>query len=200
MRSDDDIKRSVEAELRWAPEIDATDITVAVKDGVVTLAGFVLNYSDKAEAESAAQRVAGVVAVTNDIEVRILGTDQRLDPIIARDAVAAIRFECPHVDEDIRVVVKDGRVPLDGEVEWNYVRERAEATLRRVKGIKGITNLTQLKPMAEPVELRRKIEEALERVADLDESGISVNVHGGTVVLEGTLPMWWNWKPAERVT
>jgi osmotically-inducible protein OsmY len=198
MKSDDDIKRDVEAELQWDPEIDATDITVAVKDGVVTLAGFVVNYWDKEKAEAAAKRVAGVVGVANDIEVRILGTDQRPDPIIARDVVAAIRFEFPHVEEDIRVVVKDGWVTLEGEVEWNYVRERAEAALRRVKGIKGITNLIRLKPRTEPIELKRKIEEALERIANLDESGISVEVYGSTVILEGTVPSWWDRKQAER--
>ena len=84
MRSDEAIKRDVEAELRWDPEIDASDVTVTVADGIVTLAGFVLNYFDKEQAEADAKRVAGVVGLANDIEVRILGDDQKPDPVLAR--------------------------------------------------------------------------------------------------------------------
>jgi hypothetical protein len=95
MRSDSDIKRDVEDELRWDPDLDATDIAVTVKSGVVTLAGFTRSYSDKLEAEAAAKRVAGVLGVANDIEVRLPALDQRPDPEIARDAIAAIKTRVP---------------------------------------------------------------------------------------------------------
>src|SRR5438445_4556323 len=107
MRSDDDIKRDVEEELKWEPDLDATDIAVAVKGGVVTLMGFVRSYSEKWQAEAAAKRVAGVVGVANDLEVRLPGTDERPDPEIARDAVAAIKNRLPLAAENIKVVVKD---------------------------------------------------------------------------------------------
>src|SRR6266404_8998434 len=161
MRSDIDIKRDVEAELRWNPDIDATDIAVAVKDGVVTLTGFVRSYGQKTEAEQTAKRVAGVVAVVNDIEVRLPIFNQRPDPEIARDAVAAIQNELPYSSDHIRVVVKDGWVTLEGWVEWNYQRDRAEAAVRRVRGVKGITNSVVVKPRVAPMEIKRKIEEAL---------------------------------------
>src|SRR3984893_18800747 len=146
MRSDIDIKRDVEAELRWNPDIDATDIAVAVKDGVVTLTGFVRSYGQKTEAEQTAKRVTGVVAVANDIEVRLPIFNRRPDPEIARDSVAAIQNELPYSSDHIRVVVKDGWVTLEGHVEWNYQRQRAEEAVHRLRGVKGITNLIALQP------------------------------------------------------
>src|SRR4030088_2970444 len=120
MRSDIDIKRDVEAELRWNPDIDATDIAVAVKNGVVTLSGFVRSYAQKFEAEQTAKRVNGVAAVANDIEVRLPVFNQRPDPEIARDAVAAIENNLPYSSDHIRVVVRDGRVMQGGAVDEYY--------------------------------------------------------------------------------
>src|ERR1700675_3584724 len=125
MRSDNDIKRDVEDELKWDPDIDSTDIGVAVKNGVVALTGFVRNYTQKFEAEAAAKRVAGVVGVANDIEVHLPSVDERPDPEIARDAVAAIKSWLPATYEHIKVVVKNGWITLEGEVEWNYQRYHA---------------------------------------------------------------------------
>jgi osmotically-inducible protein OsmY len=118
MRSDSDIKRDVEDELRWDPDIDTTDIAVAVKNGVVTLSGFVRSYSQKLQAETDAKRVAGVLGVANDIEVRLPVISKKPDPEIARDAVAAIQMELPYSYENIKVIVKEGWVTLEGEVEW----------------------------------------------------------------------------------
>src|SRR5438874_13590326 len=135
MRADSEIKRDVEDELRWTPDLDPTDIGVAVKNGVVTLTGFVRSYSQKYEAEKAAKRVAGVVGLANDLEVRLVGIDERPDPDIARDAVAAIKTRLPFSAEHIRAVVKNGWVTLEGNVEWNYQRESAESAVRRIRGI-----------------------------------------------------------------
>jgi osmotically-inducible protein OsmY len=135
MRPDSDIKRDVEAELRFDPALGGADIAVAVKGGVVTLTGFVRNYVQKVQAESDAKRVRGVIGVANDIEVRLPELDERPDPEIARDAVAAIKAELPHSAEYIKVIVKGGWVTLEGHVEWNYQRERAENAVRRVKGV-----------------------------------------------------------------
>jgi osmotically-inducible protein OsmY len=188
MRSDIDIKRDVEAELRWNPDIDATDIAVAVKNGVVTLTGFVRSYAQKLEAEQTAKRVTGVVAVANDIEVRLPIFNQRPDPEIARDAVAAIQNELPYSSDHIRVVVKDGWVTLEGWVEWNYQRERAERAVRRLRGVKGLTNLIQLQQRVPPAEIKEKIEEAFRRSAELDAARITVETDGGAVILKPVTP------------
>src|SRR5712671_6331513 len=163
MRSDTDIKRDVEDELRWDPDIDSTDIAVTVKSGVVTLVGFTRSYSDKLEAEAAAKRVAGVVGVANDIEVRLPNLDQRPDPEIARDAIAAIHHRLPVVAEQIKVVVRNGWITLEGDVEWAYQRSAAESAVRRVQGVKGVTNTIQVKPRVPASEIKRKIEEAFRR-------------------------------------
>src|SRR3977135_3589968 len=114
MRSDSDIERDVKEELEWDPDLDATDIAVSVKKGVITLTGFVKSYTDKFEAEAAAKRVAGVAGVANDLEVRLPSIDERPDPEIARDAVAAIKSQLPISSERIKVVVKSGWVTLEG--------------------------------------------------------------------------------------
>ena len=198
MRSDTDIKRDVEDELRSDPTIDATDIAVAVKNGVVTLTGFARTYMDKFGAEAAAKRVADVVGLANDIEVTLSRAAQRPDPEIARDAVAALRSRLPLSSRRVRVVVDKGWVTLEGEVEWNYQREAAERAVRRVKGVKGVINSIQLKPGVAPVEIKRKIEEAFRRSAEIDASRITVEANGGEVVLRGTVRSWAERQEAER--
>jgi len=198
MRSDLDIKRDVESELRWNPDIDATDIAVAVKDGVVTLTGYVRSYTQKWEAERTAKRVAGVAAVANDLEVRLPIFNQRPDPEIARDAVAAIQHELPYSGDHIRVVVRDGWITLEGTVEWNYQRDRAAEAVRHIRGVKGVSNLIQLAPRVPPTEVKRKIEEALRRSAEVDANRISVESDGGTVILRGTVRSWVEREAAER--
>jgi osmotically-inducible protein OsmY len=199
MRSDSDIKLDVEEELRWDPDIDATDIAVAVKDGVVTLSGFVRSYSEKLEAEAAAKRVAGVVAVANDLEMRLPSSDERPDPDIARDAVAALRAELPLSADNIKVVVKNGWITLEGAAEWNYQRETAERAVRRIRGVKGVSNLIRLQPRVTPAEVQRKIEEAFRRSAALDANRITVEANGSEVILRGTVRSWAEREEAERV-
>ena len=163
--SDCDIKRDVEDELRWEPNVDSTDIAVAVKNGIVTLTGYVRSYSHKFAAERAAKRVIGVVGVANDLEVRLPGADERPDPEIARDVVANLKIWLPNSWEHIKPVVKNGWVTLEGEVEWNYQRDYAERAVRWIKGVKGVSNLIRLQPRLEPkpVEIKQKIEEAFRR-------------------------------------
>jgi osmotically-inducible protein OsmY len=195
MRSDSDIKRDVEDELRWDPDLDGTDIAIAVKSGVVTLAGFTRGYSDKLEAEAAAKRVAGVLGVANDIEVRLPSLDQRPDPEIARDAIAAIQRRLPVVAEQIKVVVRNGWITLEGEVEWEYQRLAAE---RAVKGLKGVSNTIQVKPRVPATEIKRRIEEAFRRSAEIDANRITVEVRDGEVILKGAVRSWAERQEAER--
>ena len=198
MRIDSEIKRDVEAELQSDPIIDATDIAVAVKNGVVTLTGFVRSYSEKLEAEAAAKRVTGVVGLANDLEVRLSATNQRPDPEIARDAVAALRARLPFSANQIRVVLDKGWVTLEGQVEWNYQREEAGRAVRRLKGVRGVINTIQLKPSVEPSEIRRKIEDAFRRSAEIDASRITIETSGGEVILKGAVRSWAERQEAER--
>ena len=198
MSSDSEIKTKVEQELGWDPDIDATDVAVAVKNGVVTLSGYVRSYSQKLRAEQDAKRVTGVAAVANDIEVRLPYINQRPDPEIARDAVAALQRELPYSSEHITVTVSDGWVTLEGDLEWHYQRDRAERAVQRVRGVKGVTDLITLKPRATPFEIRQRIEEALKRRAALDATSISVETNGSEVTLRGTVRSWAERYQAER--
>jgi osmotically-inducible protein OsmY len=199
MKSNEEIERDVREELKWDPDLDASDIAVSVKDGVVTLAGFVKSYTDRLEAEQAAKRVAGVRAVANDIEVRLPAIDQRPDPDIARDAVAALKAELPISHDRIKVIVKDGWVTLEGAVEWQYQKTTAENAVRKVKGVKGVTNVVTVKPKVQPSELQHKIMEAFKRNAEVDANRITVEANGSEVILKGTVRSWIEREEAERV-
>lgn len=198
MKSDADIKRDAEAELKWDADIDATDIAVSVKGGVVTLTGFVRSFTQKWQAERDVKRVSGVLGVANDIEVRLPSGSERPDPEIARDAVTALKNELPFSHETMKVVVKDGWVTLEGNAEWNYQRTRAEEAVRRVRGIKDVINTIVLKPRVTPTEIKAKIEDAFRRSAEIDANQITVEAHGGEVILKGTVRSWAERQEAER--
>lgn len=198
MVSDNDIKRDVENQLRWDPDIDATDIAVSVKDGVVSLTGFVRSYSQRYEAELEAKKVRGVRGVANDIEVKLPSLNQRADPEIARDATEALKRDLPYSSEQIKVVVRDGWLTLEGEVEWKFQSERAEQAVRRIKGLKGVSNLIKVKPRTSPSAVKERIDDALKRTAEIDAQKITVEVDGGEVTLRGTVRSWLERQEAER--
>lgn len=199
MKSDSEIERDVREELKWDPDLDATDIGISVSKGVVSLTGFVKSYLDRYEAEAATKRVTGVVGVANDLEVRIPSVDERPDPDIARDAVAALKAQLPFSSEHIRVVVKSGWVTLEGQVEWQYQKSTAETAVRRIKGVKGVTNSIQLKPRAQPSEIKSKIMDAFKRNAEVDANRIQVEANGSEVILKGSVRSWSEREEAERV-
>ena len=198
MRTDSDIKRDVEDEIKYDVDIDSTDIGVSVKDGVVSLTGFVGSYRQKLRAEADAKRVSGVMAVANDIEVRLASSDSRPDPEIARDLVAQFKFQMPFSHESIKSVVKNGWVTLEGDLEWNYQRMRAENAALRVKGVLGITNHIKLAPHVKPTEVKAMIENALKGIAQLDANCIMVDANGSEVVLRGSVRSWAERDEAER--
>lgn len=198
MVSDTEIKKSVEAEIQWDPSIKATDIALSVKNGVVTLTGFVSSYAQKFQAETDTKRITGVVGVANDIEVRLPALDQKPDPEIARDAVATLKIQMPTICEKLKVVVRDGWITLEGDLEWQYQRERAESIVRRLMGVNGVINSIKVKPKASPIEIKNKIEQAFKRSAEIDANSIIVEATEGEVVLKGSVHTWFERQEAER--
>jgi len=198
MRTDSDVKRDVEDELKYDASVDSSDIGVSVKNGVVALTGFVHGYSQKLQAEADAKRVSGVLGVANDIEVRFASVDARPDPEIARDVIAQIKLELPYSHENLKAVVKKGWVTLEGNAEWNYQRTAAESAALRVNGVLGVSNFIKLAPRVSPMEVKKKIEGALKRIAQLDANHITVEANGSEVVLQGSVRSWAERDEAER--
>ena len=196
MRSDDEIRNSVLMELKWDPKITSSDIGVAVKDGVVALTGFVPSYWEKDTAEKAVKRVYGVRGVANDIEVKPLET--RTDPEIARDAVRELESHTSIPSDQIKVTVKSGWVTLEGTVDWQFEKAIAEAAVKKLRGVLGITNNIQVKPQVSPSDVKTKIEEALKRSAEIDARRITVAIEGSTVKLYGSVRAWAEREEAER--
>jgi osmotically-inducible protein OsmY len=199
MKTDSEIERDVKAELGWNPDLKSTDIAISVKNGVVTLAGFVPRYLNKYEAEKAAKRVAGVLAVANDIEIRLPAIDERPDPEIARDVVTALKNQLAFSYEQIKAVVRNGWVTLEGDVEWQYQRLTAERAVRLLKGVKAVINDIKIKPRVEPTDIKQKIQEAFRRSAEVDANQITVETRGGEVILKGKVRSWVERDAAERV-
>jgi osmotically-inducible protein OsmY len=199
LRSDEVIQKDVLAELKWDAQLQPNEIGVTVKDGVVTLTGRVDSFNKKWAAEQAALRVRGVKAVANDIEIRLPGDAERTDSELAAAAVHAIEADAVLRDEDINVVVSKGWVTLKGEVEWNYQKEDAERIVRRLWGVKGVTNLLTVKAKPTSQEIKDQIEKALVRDAQTDARRISVEVDGNKVTLKGTVRSWAEREEAERV-
>jgi osmotically-inducible protein OsmY len=196
--NDKDIQQAVLRELEWEPMVKSTEIGVAVKDGIVTLAGSVDSYSKRYRAELAAKRVHGVKAVVNELQVHLPISSERTDEDIARAAVRALEDNSLVPRDRIKITVREGWITLEGAVEWQYQREAAESAVRNLTGVKGITNLITIKPRVSPTDVRAKIEESLRRSAELDAQRITVETEGAKVILRGRVRAWAEREEAER--
>jgi osmotically-inducible protein OsmY len=199
MKPDSTIAQEVEAELKWDPDLTGAEIIPTVRGGVVTLTGFVRNLNQKWQAEDAAKRVAGVRAVANDLELRLPTIDPRTDPEIAEDVADAIYRLLPEVSDKIKASVADGRVTLEGEVEWFSHKARAVEAARRVRGVTEVIDNIHIKPLLAPKDLKAKVEDALKRDALLASRQIEVEVHDRDVILRGKVRSWAERTEAEQI-
>ena len=183
---DFELQQHVMDELDFEPAVNPAHIGVIAENGVITLTGHVGSYAEKLAAEKAARRVKGVHAIAQELEVRFAGDKKTADDEIAGRAVSILRWSTVLPEDAVRVRVQNGWLTLAGEVEWQYQRNTAEAAVRRLSGVRGVTNTIKLKRRVLPTDIRQKIEQALNRNAAIVSQGIRVSVaDGGTVHLEG---------------
>lgn len=187
MRTDAEIQRDVMAQLKWEPFLNAPEIGVSVKNGVVTLSGRVDSYAKKLGAEQAAKKVLGVTAVAEEIQVGVSPIYRRSDDEIAAAAFNALKWHLAVQEQKIKIGVEKGVVTLEGEVDWNYQRQAAADAIRNLPGIVIVNNNITVKERATTADIREKIHEALRRNVNIDADKITVELIGNKVILSGSV-------------
>jgi osmotically-inducible protein OsmY len=190
MKTDAELQQDVMNELKWEPTIKAAEIGVGVKDGVVTLSGYVDSYVKKWVAERAAARVSGVRAVAEEIQVRLPGSLKRSDEDIAGAVANVLEWNVLVPHDRVKVQVQDGLVTLSGEVDWWYQKNAAEEAVRYLMGVVLFNNQITVKPTVKPLDVKDKIESAFRRNALLDSRRVTVETRGGWVILSGSVRNW----------
>jgi osmotically-inducible protein OsmY len=198
MKTDSQLQQDVMDELQWEPRVDHANIGVAAKDGVVTLSGFVSSYTSKIAAEKAARRVKGVRGLAEEIEVRFASDPKTSDPEIAKRIADMFDWSVTIPKNRIAVKVEHGWVTLSGVVDYHFHRQAAKDLASRISGVKGVTNLVEVKTIPSPGDVKDRIVAAFKRNADLDASTITVVADGTTVRLGGKVHAWYERQIAER--
>jgi osmotically-inducible protein OsmY len=200
MKTNQELQKDVLDELKWEPTLSdvVSQIGVTVDDGVVTLSGRVNSYNQKINAERAAQRVAGVKVVAEDIEVVIPGKHERSDTDIAVAVKDALKWHSAVNEDLIEIKVEDGQVYLDGIAEWDYQKKAAENAVKDIVGITKVVNRISLKPVLNPKDVKSKIMAAFHRSATIDAGNITIETTGTKVILRGVVRSWAERREAEN--
>lgn len=197
MKTDAQLQKDILAELAWDPAINATDVGVIVKDGVVTLTGQLTNFAEKYAAERAVRRVSGVKALAIDIEVRLSPSYKRSDADIAAAVQRALDWNVVVPDNCIQPKIENGWITLNGEVEWNYQRKAAERAVRDLFGVVGVTNLVKVKPKIAPSDIEKNVADALVRQAEREAKKLDIRVDGSRVTLQGKVHSWAEYRAVQ---
>jgi osmotically-inducible protein OsmY len=198
MKTNAELQQDVIDELQYDPSIEAAGIGVTAKGGVITLTGTVNSYMEKSSATQATERVSGVKAVIDEIKVKLPYSFERGDEDIAQAVLQALQWDVQVPHTRIMVRVKQGRITLEGDVDYKYQQTAALNAVRNLTGVTGVVNLIHVKPIADASEVKVKIENALRRAAELDAQRITVDVVNDKVTLRGTVGSWAERSEAER--
>lgn len=196
--NDNILRQSVIDELEFEPSIDAASIAVTVDDGVVTLGGHVRTYAEKETAEHVAARLKGVRGIAQEIKVQPKGPNRMDDDGIAKRALSMIDWNVNIPKDAVKVRVSNGWITLSGKVEWQYQKDTVLRAVRNLEGVIGVTNTVEVTPHVSAADVRKRIEDAFERDAEIEAKAIRVDVSGGRVTLEGRVRTWSERRAAER--
>jgi osmotically-inducible protein OsmY len=185
-KTDEQIRLDVKSEMKWNPSLTCDQVSVTVKDGIATLRGTVPHYMEKNTAEESAQKVGGVRAVANELEVKLLGSNEKSDQDIAEAALNALKWNY-QVPEGVKVSVTKGWVTLKGEAEWDFERNAARNVVSPLMGVCGVSNEITIKTKVQPLDIKSRIEDALKRSAESEGRKIEVTVDGSRVTLSGNV-------------
>jgi osmotically-inducible protein OsmY len=185
MKSDDQIQKDVMDQLKWEPFLKASEVGVAVRNGIVTLSGQVDSYYKKLSAEAAAKKVSGVKAIAEDIQIGVSPLYARTDTEIAEAILNALKWHTAVQDEKVKIRVENGHVTLQGEVDWDFQRTNVRKAIESLAGVKSITSLITVKPKVTSAGIQQKIESAFQRAASINSRKIKVDVVGSKVILSG---------------
>ncbi|MGV3609615.1 MAG: BON domain-containing protein [Fluviicola sp.] len=199
MKTDVEIQKNVMEELKWEPSIQASEIGVAVKNGVVTLSGTVNTYLEKTRAEQAALKVVGVKGLAEDIQINLPFNHQKTDTELAQAALDALRWNVYVPTDQIKIKAENGWITAKGTVEWAYEQNAVRDAIATIKGVKGISNLVKVTPKVDPENVKKKIADAFQRSALVDANHIRVENIGHKVVLGGKVSSYAEKREAEQV-
>lgn len=199
MKNNAELQTDVQNAIKWEPLLNAAEIGVTAKDGVVSLTGIVDSYAKKMEAENAAKKVIGVKALVENIEVKFPNSWIKLDTEIAKEVISALTTNLSVPDNKINIKVENGWVTLAGDLNWNYQKEAAKNAINYLSGVKGVTNNIKIKSESHDAIEKKDVENAIGRSWSIDDSDINVTVSGTTVTLAGTVSSWYQKEEAGRI-
>lgn len=199
MKNDAELQTDVQNAIKWEALLNAAEIGVTAKDGVVSLTGVVDSYGKKMGAENATKKVVGVRAIVENIEVKFPNTWTKTDAEVANEVLATLKSNWTIPNDRITVKVEKGWVTLEGELPWNYQRENAKKSVSYLTGVKGVTNSIKIKSEINDAIEREEVESALGRSWAINDSNINVSVSGTTVTLNGNVDSWYQKEEAGRI-
>ena len=199
MKKNEDLQKDVQEAIKWEPLLNAAEIGVIAKDGVITLTGIVNSYTKKLEAENAAKNVAGVKAVVEKIEIKFGHTDKKDDNEIANEVVNALKWNLEIPNDKVKVKVEGGWVTLEGELEWNYQKDAAKTSVNNLMGVKGVTNFIKIRSETRDEIEKKDIEYAFARNWSVDDKDIQIKVSGNKVTLNGIVHSLYQKDEAARI-